>query len=139
MNYDIGFALLISALAGLSTTVGSLLGLFIRKPVPRFMTLTLGFSAGAMILVLFVELLQEGIEAIGIGLAHLAFFCGMLVIFLIEALIPHEYMAEHHKTQDVALKERLMRTGLFVALWIGIHNFTEWAWHPFSVHWRAAS
>jgi len=45
---DIGFALLLSALAGLSTTIGSLLGLFVRKPGPRFMTLTLGFSAGAM-------------------------------------------------------------------------------------------
>ena len=34
-------------------------------------------------------------------------------------------MAEHHKTQDGAIKERLMRTGLFVALGIGIHNFPE--------------
>ncbi len=39
---------LLSALAGLSTTIGSLLGLFVRKPGPRFMTLTLGFSAGGM-------------------------------------------------------------------------------------------
>ena len=125
MASDIGFALLLSALAGLSTTIGSLLGLFVRQPGPRFMTLTLGFSAGAMILVSFVELLQGGIEAIGIGPAHLAFFGGMVVIFLIDALIPHDYMAEHHKTQDGARKDRLMRTGLFVALGIGIHNFPE--------------
>ena len=46
MTSDIGFALLLSALAGLSTTIGSLLGLFVRQPGPRFMTLTLGFSAG---------------------------------------------------------------------------------------------
>jgi len=48
MTSDIGFALLLSALAGLSTTIGSLLGLFVRKPGPRFMTLTLGFSAGGL-------------------------------------------------------------------------------------------
>ena len=48
MVSDVGFALLLSALAGLSTTIGSLLGLFVRQPGPRFMTLTLGFSAGAM-------------------------------------------------------------------------------------------
>ena len=46
MTSDIGFALLLSALAGLSTTVGSPLGLFVHRPAPRFMTLTLGFSAG---------------------------------------------------------------------------------------------
>jgi len=36
MTSDIGFALLLSALAGLSTTIGSLLGLFVRQPGPRF-------------------------------------------------------------------------------------------------------
>ena len=51
MNATIGFALLLSALAGLSTTLGSLMGIFIRQPGPRFMTLTLGFSGGVMILV----------------------------------------------------------------------------------------
>jgi len=44
MNATVGFALLLSTLAGLSTTLGSLLGIFVRKPGPRFMTLTLGFS-----------------------------------------------------------------------------------------------
>ena len=62
MTPDVGFALLLSALAGLSTTIGSLLALFVRKPGPRLMTLTLGFSGGVMILVSFVELLPSGIE-----------------------------------------------------------------------------
>jgi len=89
------------------------------------MTLTLGFSGGVMILVSFVELLQGGIEAIGFGPAHLAFFGGMVIMFLIDALIPHDYMAEHHHTQDDPSKSRLLKTGLFVALGIGIHNFPE--------------
>ena len=122
---SIGFALMLSALAGLSTTIGSLLGLFVRKPGPRFMTLTLGFSAGTMILVSFVELLQGGIEAIGLGAAHLAFFGGMAVIFLIDALIPHDYMAEHHKTEGETHQSQLMRAGLFTALGLAIHNFPE--------------
>ena len=125
MTSDIGFALLLSAMAGLSTTIGSLLGLFVRQPSPRFITLTLGFSAGAMILVSFVELLQGGIEAIGIGSAFLAFFAGVLAMFLVDALIPHDYMAEHHRTDEQATNDRLMRTGLFTALGIGIHNFPE--------------
>jgi len=125
MNSTIGFALLLSALAGLSTTVGSLLGIFIRKPGPRFMTLTLGFSAGAMILVSFVELLPGGIEAVGFAPAHLAFFGGMVAMFLVDALIPHDYMAEHHHTEEEKRQGQLLKTGLFVALGIGIHNFPE--------------
>ncbi len=130
MTPDVGFALLLSALAGLSTTIGSLLALFVRKPGPRLMTLTLGFSGGVMILVSFVELLPSGIEAIGFGPANLVFFGGMAAMFLIDELIPHDYMAEHHHTgeedeQDAALQSRLLKAGLFVALGMGIHNFPE--------------
>jgi len=151
MNSTIGFALLLSALAGLSTTLGSLLVIFVRKPGPRFMALMLGFSAGVMTLVSFVELLQHGIEAIGFAPAHLTFFGGMVTMFLVDALIPHEYMGEHHRIEEKAcggqLREagllvnthpgrprwgrprtrngQLLKTGLFVALGIGIHNFPE--------------
>jgi ZIP family zinc transporter len=126
---DIGFASLLSALAGLSTTIGSVLALFVRKPGSRLMTLTLGFSGGVMMLVSFVELLPGGIKAIGFAPANLAFFGGMLAMFLIDALIPHDYMAEHHHTDvengDAAMKSRLLKAGLFVALGLGIHNFPE--------------
>ncbi len=130
MAPGVGFALLLSVLAGLSTTIGSLLALFVRKPGPRLMTLTLGFSGGVMILVSFVELLPSGIEAIGFGPANLVFFGGMAAMFLIDELIPHDYMGEHHHTgeedeQDAALQSRLLKAGLFVALGMGIHNFPE--------------
>jgi len=125
----VGFALLLSALAGLSTTIGSVLALFVRKPGPRLMTLTLGFSGGVMILVSFVELLPGGIEALGFASANLAFFGGIVAMFLVDALIPHDYMAEHHHTESGGdagpVKGRLLKTGLFVALGLGIHNFPE--------------
>jgi len=146
MASSVGFALLLSALAGLSTTVGSVLALFVRKPGGRLMTLTLGFSAGVMILVSFVELLPGGMEAIGFAPANLAFFGGIIAMFLIDALIPHDYMAEHHHAEegdvqdggarrlghagergaeDMALRSQLLKAGLFVALGLGIHNFPE--------------
>lgn len=92
------------------------------------MTLTLGFAAGVMVMVSFVELLPGGIEAIGFGLAHLAFFGGMLSMFLIDALIPHTYIAERHhggRRRRRGRRQRLLKTGLFVALGLAIHNFPE--------------
>jgi ZIP family zinc transporter len=88
------------------------------------MALTMGFAGGVMILVSFVELLQGGIETVGFGPAHLAFFAGMLGMFFIDFLIPHEYMAERHRTEGAG-QEGLLKTGLLVALGIGIHNFPE--------------
>lgn len=125
MIMNIGYALLLSALAGFSTIIGSFLGIVVRKPGPRFMALALGFSAGVMILVSFVELLQSGIQAVGFGPAHFAFFAGLVAMFLIDSLIPHDYMAEHNMPGGMHPRKNLARTGLFVALGIGIHNFPE--------------
>lgn len=124
MPHNVGLALLLTTLAGLSTTIGSVLSLFIKKPGARFMALVLGFSAGVMVLVSFVELLQGGIDSIGFGAAHVAFFIGMVSLFIIDALVPHEYMAERHHTEK-GQDQKLLRTGLLVALGLGIHNLPE--------------
>lgn len=131
MQSNIGFALLISLLAGLSTMVGSLIGLITCDPSPRFLTVTLGFSAGAMLLVSFTELLQSGIQSIGPTAAYLSFFAGILVMFLIDALIPHAYMGERcdlygkpDERHDPD-KGKLTRAGMLLAVGIAIHNFPE--------------
>ncbi len=122
MNHNILMALLLTTVAGLSTTLGSFIGIVVAKPGPRFMALTLGFSGGVMVLVSFVELLAKGTESIGFGPAHLAFFGGMLAMFLIDALIPHDYMGEH---VDGAAPLGMLKTGMLVALGVAIHNFPE--------------
>ena len=123
MEYNVGVALLLTAGAGLSTTIGSVLGLAVRKPGPRFMGFTLGFSAGVMILVSFVELLQGSIKSIGFLPAHLGFLLGMSGIFLIDFLVPHDYIGQHDHADES--KGGLMRVGLLIAFGIGIHNFPE--------------
>jgi ZIP family zinc transporter len=151
MNATVGLALLLPTLAGLSTVLGSLLTVFLCKPGPRFMSFVMGFSAGVMILISFGELLQEGIEETGFTLAYLAFFGGMAVMFLIDILIPHIHLSErhdaraelrvglmpdrlgrgHHRQRHQAgwsgevRRGRLLKTGLLVALGIGVHNFPE--------------
>jgi ZIP family zinc transporter len=117
--------ILLSLFAGMFTAIGSLLSLLVKKPGPKFMTLTLGFSAGVMLFVSFVELLGQGCRVVGFAPAQISFFIGMLVMFLIDALIPHDYMAEHNLTDKDHRQKKLARTGLFVALGIGIHNFPE--------------
>ena len=119
-------ALLLTALAGLSTTVGSVLVFIVRRPGPRFMAVSLGFAAGVMILVSFAELLPKGIEELGPGLGYLAFFAGLVAMFALDTAIPHSYqgVADDAPGGDRA-DSRLLRLGLFVALGIGIHNFPE--------------
>ena len=124
MDYHVGRALLLTAGAGFSTTIGSLLGLAVRKPGPKFMGFTLGFSAGVMLLVSFVELLPNSVQTIGFFPAHVGFFVGMLSFLLIDTLVPHEYIGQIDHAESRS-DGGLMRTGLLVALGVGVHNFPE--------------
>ena len=125
--------LLLAMGAGLSTTIGSLLGVVVRRPGPKFMGFTLGFSAGVMILISFMELLAGAIKIEGVGFlrAHIAFFIGMAAYFLIDFLVPHEYLGQHDYRPgkyDLAggkAPQALERTGVLVALGLSIHNFPE--------------
>ena len=61
----------------------------------------------------------------------IAFFAGMLLIALIDNLVPSGGNPHNvHKIEDIDSKakssnSRLLRTGVFTALAIGIHNFPE--------------
>jgi zinc transporter, ZIP family len=92
---DVGYGLVLATLAGLSTLIGAGVALFLRAPGSRVMAFTLGLSGGVMLYVSFVELLGSSVTAIGFLPANLTFFLGMGVMFLIDVLIPHEYLAEH--------------------------------------------
>lgn len=121
MSDVVSLALLLSFLAGISTTIGAVIAFFIKKPTHGILGLTLGFSAGVMINVSFVELLTKSMDGIGFLHANLAFFVGIVIIFAIDILIPHEYIAEKAESRD----PKLMRTGILTALGIAIHNFPE--------------
>ncbi len=123
MDSNMVWAILITAVAGLATTIGSVLGLWFKNPGPRFISATLGFSAGVMLLVSFVELLASSQDHLGFGAALLGFFAGMLSMFAVDNLIPHHYFAERSGVSEG--DTRMYRTGLLMALGIGIHNFPE--------------
>jgi ZIP family zinc transporter len=85
----------------------------------------MGFSGGIMILLSFVELLPEGSELAGFLPAYLAFFGAIALMFLVDALVPHDFVGEHHGTVEATGEDQLLKTGLFVALGIAIHNFPD--------------
>ena len=144
MKINLAFAFTLTALAGLSTGIGSAVAYFIRTPKYSYLALMLGFSAGVMVYISFTELLGTAIEDIGFATANIAFFVGILFIAVIDMLVPHQYEEEHAtgirsdvgeaieqgesdpSTQVIASPQSpLMRSGLFMALGIAIHNFPE--------------
>ncbi len=120
---NIWIPLMLTFLAGASTGIGSLISLFIKDFKKKYLYFSLGLSAGVMIYVSFVELLATAVEDIGFLFANLGFFAGIFFIMILDFVIPHEYIAEKVKVDKK--NKKLMRTGIFIALGIAIHNFPE--------------
>lgn len=132
------FAFGLTLFAGLATGVGSALAFFAKKTNTRFLSISLGFSAGVMIYVSMVEIFVKArieLEAAlgstrGYWWTTIAFFCGILLIALIDKLVPsfenpHEIRGIEDMDKEKAKKQTLLRMGMFSALAIGIHNFPE--------------
>ena len=136
---EVLFAFLLTLIAGLSTGIGSLIAFFSKATNKRFLSISLGFSAGVMIYVSMVEILEKANlslknhlgDKMGAWTTVIAFFGGMLLIAIIDKLVPsshnpHEVkntLGDIEQIQDE--KSRLMRVGVFTALTIAIHNFPE--------------
>ncbi|MGI5962563.1 MAG: zinc transporter ZupT [Lawsonibacter sp.] len=128
-------AFFLTLLAGLSTGIGSCIAFLSRKTNRRFLSISLGFSAGVMIYVSMIEIFAQAqstlMEQLGTKsggwVTVLSFFGGMLVIAVIDKLIPSEENPHEVKSveQGEPKPERLMRMGVFTALAIAIHNFPE--------------
>lgn len=136
---NVGVAFLMTAAAGLSTGIGGAIALFAKQTNKKFLSVSLGFSAGVMIYVSMVELFADSRrflaaaagDKLGLLYAILSFFGGILLIAIIDKLIPEK--DNPHECQDLdepqqsksCNQKSLMRSGALTAIAIAIHNFPE--------------
>jgi zinc transporter, ZIP family len=140
MDGNLLLAFGLTLMAGLATGIGSLLAFFTSSTNTRFLSVTLGFSAGVMIYVSMIEIFAKAKDALtgalgwGVGnwITVISFFAGMLLIAMIDKLIPkqgnpHELkkVEEMNSPQQGLGDPALLKMGTFTALAIGIHNFPE--------------
>lgn len=141
-DYLIAFSL--TLFAGLSTSIGAVLAFFSKEKNYTILSLGMGFSAGVMIYVSFMEILKKAQDSFTQVLSNATyaelltlvfFFLGIALSAIIDKLIPED-VNPHEPKSNQELKElktdhkmlntnALKRTGLFTALAIGIHNFPE--------------
>jgi len=144
-------AVLLSLLAGLGTGLGGLIAI-IRKPGKRSFGFLMGMTAGVMISLSFLELVNKAWELQGFWTATIGFAAGAFFMLAIDISLPHIRFGEREApngeksvAQDVedtcqAGRHRhgrfrnhhseitnrpLYMTGVLLALGITIHNLPE--------------
>lgn len=144
---------LLSFVASLGTTFGGLIAI-IRRPGKRSYGFLMGITAGVMICLAFLELVQESIQMSDWITATIGFGLGAIVMFLLDFFLPHirfgvrEVRHEQHSLRNQALTDQpgrrrgrnrrrflnregedldisLVNTGLLLAIGISLHNLPE--------------
>ena len=100
------FALFLTLLAGFSTSIGAVIAFFSKKDDLRMLSFGLGFSAGVMIYISFMEILPESLHQFSefyqskwaelFGL--ICFFVGIILSGLIDRFIPQD--VNPHEPKD---------------------------------------
>lgn len=131
MDTNVIYALVLTLAAGAATGIGSIMALFTKRTNTRFLACSLGFSAGVMIYVSMIEMFVKARdylcgshgEILGNWYTVAAFFCGMVIIGLIDYLVPSSEgdIGNLKDNKSAALN----RMGILTALAIAIHNFPE--------------
>lgn len=140
------FAFMLTLFAGFATSIGALLAFFSKSKNYTILSVGMGFSAGVMIYVSFMEILPKSknsfielysSEITAEVLTLVAFFAGIAISAVIDYLIPEDVNPHETKSNSELLELKpqtkssiindsaLKRTGVFTALAIGIHNFPE--------------
>lgn len=149
MDQQVLIAFGLTLFAGLSTGVGSAIAFFAKRTNTKLLAVALGLSAGVMIYISFVELLQTAFtdlshlygDNLGQLYGVLAFFGGIGLIMLIDFLVPspdnpHELLSEEELAHALAVGDKkshqpqkhhqgLLRVGMMTAFVLALHNFPE--------------
>ncbi len=123
-------ALLLSAIAGFSTMLGTLVIFFTRGKSEKLLSISLGFAGGVMLSVSFTDLLPNAQEfltnfsgdKLGIFFGVFFLILGIVSAGALDRFIPHQSFDESENSRP---HKNLFRVGVVSTVAIGLHNFPE--------------
>lgn len=107
----------------LGTTTGGLSVVLLKKIGNKMLSVLLGFSAGIMVSITFVELIPESIGEGSLLTAMVGLLLGIGMIGFIDLKFPHRHFS--FNCDGDTEKARYIKTGILLGVGIAMHNLPE--------------
>lgn len=105
------------------TTLGGLLGIFIKKNSNKFLSFILSLASGLMMAVVCFDLIPEALNISGIINVIIGILIGIIAMIFCDVVVEKNF---NQKTSEKNSKSNsLLKTGMIVSIGLAIHNFPE--------------
>ncbi|MFW5998438.1 MAG: ZIP family metal transporter [Halanaerobiaceae bacterium] len=123
MNY-LTYITIIGLLSGIiGTGVGGLSVLILKKIRSKILGILLGFSAGIMTVIVFLDLIPEAIEKGNLINSLIGIVLGVGFISFIDLKFPHQHFSFVEEMNKE--NQQYFKTGVLLCLGIALHNIPE--------------
>ncbi len=104
------------------TTLGGILGIFLKRKSNKFLSFILAFASGLMMAVICFELIPESLEISNIIEVLIGTILGIIAMIFCDLLVDKKFST---KIQTNNKQSKLLKTGMIVSIGLAIHNFPE--------------
>lgn len=104
------------------TTLGGILGVFIKRKSNKFLSFILSFASGLMMSVVCFDLIPEALEISNIFFVIVGILMGIIAMIFCDLLVEKKF---NKKSSVKNQKDSLLKTGMIVSIGLAIHNFPE--------------
>lgn len=107
--------LLIGVISLAGTMIGALLGIIVKNPSSKFLSVIMGLAGGVMLSIVILDLVPEALNKLKFFYFILYFFIGVIVVIIINNFI----IVKNNSINNYK------RVAILVILALSIHNFPE--------------
>ena len=104
------------------TTLGGILGIFLKRKSNKFLSFILAFASGLMMAVICFDLIPESLEISNIIEVLIGTILGIIAMIFCDLLVDKKFST---KIQTNNKQSKLLKTGMIVSIGLAIHNFPE--------------
>ncbi|KUO50566.1 MAG: hypothetical protein APF76_07920 [Desulfitibacter sp. BRH_c19] len=102
------------------TGLGALFILLLGRPRNDLMGGILGFAAGIMVTVIFMDLIPEAMEIGNFFSAFIGIILGVSLIVILDIVLPHAHFFDESDANS-----KFIKAGAILSLGVALHNFPE--------------
>lgn len=99
------------------TTIGGLIGVYVKKNSNKFLSFILSFASGLMMAIICFDLIPEALEISGIVQVLLGICIGIVTMIFCDLFVD--------KKSKKIKSNQLLKTGIVISIGLAIHNFPE--------------